>query len=107
MKSFYEHIKQWAEVYFWLPLLALAVPGSALAIYYLTGSAPQESLDWLLALAGRALTIIVALVLVSAIVEATGTWMTKQEKFDNRYVYTITTLSKLVLFVVVLYALTH
>jgi hypothetical protein len=102
-----KHFRDWLEAYFMLPVALLLIPGSALLIYALTGRAPQESMDWLLELAGRVLVVILSLVLVSVSTEATGTWLTKAEKLTNPYVYTVSTAGKLVLFAMFLYALTH
>jgi hypothetical protein len=102
-----KHFRDWLEAYFMLPVALLLIPGSALLIYALTGRAPQESMDWLLELAGRVLVVILSLVLVSISTEATGTWLTKAEKLANPYVYTVSTAGKLVLFAMFLYALTH
>lgn len=102
-----KHFRDWMEGYLMLPLALLLIPGSALMIYALTGRAPQESMDFLLDLAGRVLVVILSLVLVSISTEATGTWLTKAEKLANPFVYTISTAGKLVLFALFLYFLSH
>lgn len=102
-----KHLRDWAEGYLFLPLALLLIPGAALLIYWLTGRAPSESLDWLLDLAGRVFVVVIALVLTSISIEATGTWLTKSEKLANPVVYIASTVSKLILLALFLFVLTH
>lgn len=106
-RAFVRHVQEWAEVYVGLPLALLLIPGAAYLIYVLSGRAPAESLGWLVDLAGRVLTITLALVLVSFSTEAAGTWLTKAEKLANPTIYIASTAGKIVLFAMFLYVLTH
>jgi hypothetical protein len=106
LKSIGNHLANWAEVYLWAPLSLLLVPGAGLVCYLLTGRATQENLDWLVALAGRFLTCILAIAIVSIAREASGIWMTKAEAIENPLLYSVQTITKLGFFYLILRTLT-
>lgn len=78
-----KHVKSWPEFYVCLPLVFLSLPGASLLIYFLTGRAPQESMDWILDLASRVNVAALIILFASFARQATGVWYTKQEQLDN------------------------
>lgn len=90
-----------------LPLVVLTLPGSSLFIYFLTGRAPQESMDWILDLAGRVNVAALIILTASFARQCTGVWMTKQEMFEHPYIATLQAITKLFYFVGAAWLFSH
>lgn len=94
----WNHLKSWPELYVCLPLVLLTLPGSSLFIYFLTGRAPQESMQWLLDLSGRVNVAALIILFASFSRQATGVWFTKQEMLVHPYMATLSALTKVFYF---------
>lgn len=93
-KTIWDHFKSWPELWIGLPIGTLTIPAAAYFVYILTGRAPQENMDYMIDLAGRIQTAAWIVVSASVTREALGNWYTKKEAMENRYIATLSTLSR-------------
>lgn len=84
MKTILDHISNWLELYFWLPLSLFFVWASVELHYLMVGRPTGEDVwDWLPGMAPRFVAIILAIGLVSVSKEAFGVWLTKEQKLSS------------------------
>lgn len=77
-------VKNWMEVWFWVPLALCSIIFTAQFCYMLTGRSPSdESADYIMGYAQRLVVCVLVIVMTSVFKEATGVWLTKKEKIDN------------------------
>jgi hypothetical protein len=107
MTKIWMHLKSWPEAYVMFPLVLLAIPGSALFVYWLTGRAPQDSAAWVIDLTSRVLVASLVVLFTSFMRQATGVWLTKEEQLANPYFSTVQAVVKMFSIVVLVWLFTH
>lgn len=66
-----------------LPLTIAAIAGAGLFQYFLTGRDPKENLSWLTDFSSVSMKCALIIVFTSAYKQASGVWLTKQDKLEN------------------------
>ncbi len=79
------HLFDWAEFYIWVPIALLSIIGAAEFEYFLNGHRPEEGVGWIGDYASRATAIVLVIVACSVYKQATGTWMTKDDKMAHPF----------------------
>ncbi len=105
--AIWNHLKVWPEAYLILPLVLVAIPGAGLMVYYISGRAPMDSLEWLVDISSRVLVASLAILFTSFTKEASGFWMTKYEAFEHPYIATIQAIVKVICLVLFLWFFSH
>jgi hypothetical protein len=105
--EFGRHLRNWLEVYLWVPVTLVGIYGSAQLAYFLSGRRPVESPDFLVGYSGKAVEIVYIIALTSIAKQAWGTWMSTEQKIDNPYVYTINTIATFLTAGLVTYVFLH
>lgn len=107
-RTIFRHLLSWAAEYSALILTMVSVFVTAQLYYILTGRRPEENLMWLVNFSERSIAIALAITFTSMAREAFGTWYTKDELLSMRPAVAIAHgVRSLVIFVILLYALTH
>lgn len=101
------HLRNWAEVYLWVPVSLIGIYGAAQLAYLLSGRRPAESPDFLVDYAGKAVEVVAVIALTSVAKQALGSWMTKEEKLANPGAYALNSLATIIIFVTISYLFTH
>jgi hypothetical protein len=101
--STHQHIMNWLEVYLWVPVSLIGIFGAAQLAYFLTGRRPTENADWLVDYSSKAVQCVAVIALTSIAKQALGSWLTRDQKIENPYVYTINTISTLIIFGIITY----
>ncbi len=84
MKTIFQHIQSWLEIYFWVPLALLLVPLTIEIHYFMVGRASGEDpYEFLVGMAPRFVAIILSITLVSVSRESFGSWLTREQKLNN------------------------
>ena len=83
LAAVWKHIKNWLELYLWVPLSLLFIWGFAWFAYFLTGRRPQENVDWIVGLAGNFVKSVMLILLVSIFRQQCGLWLNREEQKDN------------------------
>jgi hypothetical protein len=89
MSRIWKHLSNWTEGYLWVPLVVIAIWGSGKMVEGLTGNPVKENIDWLIDYQAVAYKCVYIIVLTSIMKQATGSWMTKEEKFTHPYMATV------------------
>lgn len=77
-------IRNWVEVWFWVPVAFLSIFFTSRFCYFVTGREPSdESADYIMAYSQRLVLCVLVVVMTSMFKEATGVWLTKEERIDN------------------------
>lgn len=107
MRKLWHHLSSWSEAYLVLPLTVASVTGAGLLQYFLTGRNPKENLSWLTDYSAVSIKCALIIVFTSAFKEATGSWMTLQQKCAHPYLATIGDLKILATFFAFVYVFMH
>ncbi len=107
MTKIWTHLKSWPELYIALPLVLLSLPAVGLFVYFLTNRAPQDSMTWLVDLAGRVLVAALVILFTSFMRQATGVWLTKEEQLANPYFTTVQAIVKMFCLGIFVWLFTH
>lgn len=94
----FKHIENWVEAYVWVPLSVMAIWASGKLVEGLTQQPIKENIDWIVDYQGVAYKCIYIIVITSIMKQATGSWMTKEEKFAHPYLATIGDIKTLITF---------
>jgi hypothetical protein len=108
MKSIFQHMYNWLEVYWWLPMSLLCVWLSVEFHFLMTGRPTGEDpYDWITGFAPQVVKSIIAIALVSISKEAFGSWLTKEEKIANPMLASVQSVCSTITFLALLYFLGH
>lgn len=78
-KAVIRHVINWLEIYFWVPLVLLAIIGAIKYVIFLTGRHPTEDPNWIVGFAFRLVVIVLAIVFTSVYKQQIGVWLSKEE----------------------------
>lgn len=73
------HLRNWAEIYLWIPIALLSILAASEFAYFLTGRRPTENADWIPEFSFRLVACVLVIALVSISRQQTGFWLTKTE----------------------------
>lgn len=107
MNKTIQHLQNWAEAYFWVPLSLLSVWLFSKLAYLLTGRKPQENVDWIVGISAGLIRCIFLILVLSIFREQAGSWMTKEEKLAHPDAARTQALVTCVALIVFAYLLTH
>lgn len=79
IKAVLRHVINWLEIYFWVPLVLLAIIGAIKYVIFLTGRHPTEDPNWIVGFAFRLVVIVLAIVFTSVYKQQIGVWLSKEE----------------------------
>jgi hypothetical protein len=94
----WEHLQNWTEGYLWVPSSILAIWLSGQLVYFMTGNPPKENIDWLIDYQAVAYKCVYIILFTSIMKQATGSWMTLEQKMTHPYLATISDLKILATF---------
>jgi hypothetical protein len=101
------HLSEWSEAYLILPLTVASVAGAGLFEYFLTHRDPKENLSWLTDYGSVSIKCALIIVFTSAFKQATGSWLTLEQKIANPYLSTIGDLKTMAAFFGFMYVFLH
>ncbi len=107
IRKILKHFESWSEAYLILPLTIASIIGASLLTQFLTGRPPKENVDWLTDYSSVAMKCALIIVFTSAMKQATGAWMTKEEKFAHPYLATISDAKIILTFLAFVWLFTH
>lgn len=107
LSRIWRHLRNWSEAYLILPLTVLSIIGASLFVQFLTGHAPKENVDWLTDYASVSMKAAIIICFTSAFKQATGSWMTLEDKKSNLYLTTIGDVKTIIAFLAFVYLFTH
>jgi hypothetical protein len=107
LKRIRHHLFNWAEGYLWIPLALASIIGASMLVQALTGHSPKENIDWLLDYASVSVKAVLIIVFTSVFKQATGSWMTKEEKFAHPGLTLLSDVKILVTFLAFVYLFSH
>lgn len=108
LKYIWEHLTNWLETYFFLPLSLLFI-WLAVELHWLATGRPaaDDPWAWIIDFAPRLVQAILAITLVSISREAFGSWLSKEEKLANPAIAITQSVTSIALCVAFLYFLSH
>jgi hypothetical protein len=83
IRAVLKHLQNWTEGYLWVPGAFVLIIFNALVLRLITGRAPQENMSWLVDASGKFVVCIYIILLASIMREATGVWLTKDERMTH------------------------
>jgi hypothetical protein len=89
IEQIWRHLKNWAEGYLWVPLAVFAIWASGQFVYLATGNPPHENIDWLIDYQAVAYKCVYIILFTSIMKQATGSWMTLDQKITHPYLATL------------------
>ncbi len=107
MSRLWKHFQNWSEAYLILPLTVASIIGASLFVQFLTGRPPAENVDWLADYSSVSMKCALVIVFTSAMKQATGSWMTKDEKLAHPYLATISDAKIIITFLAFVYMFSH
>lgn len=103
----WRHLRNWTEIYLWVPIALLSIWLFAQFAYFLTGRRPQENVDWIVGISGGLVKLVFIIVFISVDRQQTGVWLTKEEQTIYPDLARIQAVTKCVLAIVAAYILSH
>lgn len=104
----WKHLSSWAEGYFWVPVMGLSIWLSGVVVRALNGGhALKENIDWLVDYQATSYKCILIVLFTSIFKQATGTWLTKEEKLEHPYLATVGAVTVLLSFFAFIYLFMH
>lgn len=82
LRSILDNVRNWTEIYLWVPVSFLSIYLMALAAYGLSGRAPRMNLDWFPELGVNLFKIVCAIALTSIVKEALWNWLSVKDKLE-------------------------
>lgn len=107
LRAIWAHLRNWAEVYLWVPVSLLSIWVLAQFAYFLTGRRPTENVDWIVGVAGGLVKCVMMIALVSIFTQGTMVWLTKEERLANPRFSIAQLLAQAVALCVFAYVLSH
>lgn len=105
--ALWDHIKDWLEVYWWLPLSILGICVAAKLVYLFTGRASIEDPDAIVGYALRIVGVVCAVIAATVTHQQTSAWLTKEEAKLNVPLAAVHEAKIVAIFGLVLYFLCH
>lgn len=107
LRAVWAHLKNWTEVYLWVPASLFSIWLMAQFAYFLTGRRPTENVDWIVGVAGNLVKAVFLIALVSVFTQGTMVWLTKEERLSNAKFSIAQTLAQSIALCVFAYVLSH
>jgi hypothetical protein len=107
VKRIWKHIENWVELYGFFPLGVLAIIGAPHLVHFMTDRKPAESVDWVVDYSAVSMKALLIVLFVSIMKQATGTWLTKEEKLAHPYISTLGAVTTLATFYGFLWLFSH
>lgn len=105
--SVLNHIQQWAEAYWWIPISLLGVVLFSKFSFFLTQRKPLDNgFDWP-GLGQKFFVCVLLILLLSIRKEAGGVWLTKQEQIENPQLAWKEAATQTIMAIIFAYLLTH
>lgn len=101
------HLANWMEGYFWVPMALGAIYASGLIVEWMTGYPMKENVDWIVEYQRMAYKCVLLILFTSIGKQSFGTWLTKEEKLAHPINHAIVTVGSIAIFYGLLYAFTH
>ena len=109
MKTFIHHLRNWLEIYLWIPLSVVSIQLFAVLYYYITGRAVvDDPWGWLVDSGPQIFRVIVAIALTSIFVEA-GTigWLTPDQAEKNPILASVKAVCRVIALCAILLFFSH
>lgn len=103
----WKHLTDWSEAYLWVPLVLCSIWLSGKLVELWTHHPAKENIDWLVDYQAVAYKCVWIIVFTSIFKQATGTWLSKQEKFDHPVAAFIGDVKILLSFLAFVWLFTH
>jgi hypothetical protein len=107
LTALWNTIYNWRELWFW-PLVALIQLWLLIQLAWaLTGRAPQESADHLVALGFNVLYLVIAISVVSIFKESASRWWKREDVIDRPHILWTEMIARVLVFAICVWAVKH
>lgn len=106
-RALLKHVQNWTEGYLWVPMAVLAIWLSGHLVEAMTGNPAKENIDWLIDYQAVAYKCVYIILFTSIMKQATGSWLTLEQKFEHPYLATLGDLKILATFFAFVWLFSH